>query len=93
MARVVLRSRSGNVLLAVVGAVYAVAAIAALVMLVMDVWNALSLTSLAMMAALVAAAACGIWFLKSGLENLGIHIAGRLPRSFPHLTHRSSGSH
>ncbi|HEX6099331.1 MAG TPA: hypothetical protein VF432_23655 [Thermoanaerobaculia bacterium] len=80
-------------MLAVLGAAYTVGAIVVFVMLAMAVWNAISMTSLAMMAALAAAAACGIWFLKSALQNLGIRIAGGLPRGLPHLTHRSSGSH
>ena len=82
MTRVLLRSRSGNVVLAVLGAVYTVAALIALFALVRDVWNATGLSELALQAFLLGAAACGIWFLTSALANLGIH-----------LTHRSSGSH
>lgn len=86
MARLVLRSRSGNVVLAVLGAVYTVAALVALIALVRDVWNAVGLSELALQAFLLGAIACGLWFLMSALENLGVHVS---PRDLPHLLHRS----
>jgi hypothetical protein len=89
MTRVVLRSRSGNVVLAALGAIYTVTAIAALVAFVADVWNALGLSDLALQIGLIAAAACGVWLLQTGLENLGVHVR----KGLPHFTHRSSGSH
>ena len=81
MARVILRSRSGNVVLAVLGALYTVAAVATLVAFAVDVWNALGVRDLAMQLGLIAAAGAGIWLLLTGLENLGVHIG----RGLPHL--------
>ncbi len=89
MARVFVRSRSGNLVLAGLGALYSVGAIAALVAFAVDVWNAAAITDRALQLGLIAAAACGVWFLLTGLENLGIH----LRKSLPHFTHRSSGTH
>lgn len=82
MARVVLRSRSGSVVLAVLGALYALSAVAVLVALTIDVWNAAAIADRALLLGLVAAAGCGIWFLEMGLQNLGV----RFPH-FPHRTH------
>lgn len=74
MARVILRSRSGNVVLAVLGALYTVAAMAALIALAGEVWNVLRLSDLALHAMLIAAAAFGVWLLLTGLENLGVNV-------------------
>ena len=81
MARVIVRSRSGNVVLAVLGALYVLSALAALVALAVEVWNAAAFTDRALLIGLVAAAGCGIWFLETGLENLGVRL--------PHFMHRS----
>lgn len=89
MGRVVVHSRSGNIVLAVLGAVYAVGAIAALIAFALDVQGAAAIIDRALQFGLVVAAACGVWFLVTGLENLGVHLG----RGLPHLTHRSSGSH
>lgn len=89
MARVLVRSRSGSYVLAAIGAVYTVGALVALVAFAVDVWNAAGITDRALQVGLIVAAACGIWFLMTGLENLGVHVG----RSMPHFTHRSSGSH
>lgn len=89
MARVILRSRSGNVVLAVLGAVYTVAAIATHVAFAVEVWNALGIRDLAMQLGLLGAAVCSVWLLLTGLENLGIHVG----RGLPHFVHRSPGSH
>jgi hypothetical protein len=89
MGRIVVHSRSGNIVLAVLGAVYAVGAIAALIAFVLDVQGATVITDRALQIGLVAAAVCGVWFVVTGLENLGVHVG----RGFPHFTHRSSGSH
>jgi len=90
MSRVHVRSRSGNVVLAVVGAVYAIGALATLIVLAVDVWNAVGLRELAMHVALIGAVTCGLWFFFSGLENLGVHVFGK---GLPHFLHRHSGSH
>lgn len=85
MVRVLVRSRSWNLLLAVIGAVYTLGAIAALVAFAVDVWNAAAMMDRALQVGLIAAAVCGVWFLVTGLENLGVHM--------PHFTQRSPGSH
>jgi hypothetical protein len=84
MQRLVVRSRSGNVVLAVLGAVYTLGALGALVAFARDVWNAVALTDLALQVGLLGAAVCGVWFLVNGLENLGVHVAAHMP----HFTHR-----
>jgi di/tricarboxylate transporter len=89
MARVVVRSRSGNVVLTVLGAIYALGAAAAFVAFVVDVWAAAGMIDRALLIGLVAAAVCGIWLLVTGLENLGVHRG----KGLPHFPHRSSGSH
>ena len=81
MARVIVRSRSGNVVLAVLGALYAFSALAVLVALAVEVWNAAAMTDKALLLGLIVAAGCGIWFLETGLENLGVRV--------PHFMHRS----
>lgn len=90
MARVVVRSRSGNVVLAVLGAVYTVAALVALYVLSRDVWDAAGLRELVLQMVLIGSATCGLWFLVTGLENLGVHV---LPKGLPHFLRRHSGSH
>ena len=88
VARVILRSRSGNVVLAVLGGLYVLGALTVLVALAIEVWNAAGLTDRALLLGLVAAAACGIWFLETALENLGVRIGRGM-----HFMHRSTGSH
>lgn len=80
MLRVLVRSRYGNVVLAVIGAAYALASLAVLVWLVLDVWQASTLFDYVIQLALLASAACGLWFLVNATENLGIHL-GSLHRS------------
>jgi hypothetical protein len=70
--RVLVRSRSGNFILAFVGAVYALSAVAVLAWFVVDVWQAAATSDLMVQVALVAAAACGVWFVAIALENLGL---------------------
>jgi hypothetical protein len=71
MKRVLVRSRSGNVLLAVLGSVYAVSALFVLGWFVVEAWQASGLMELLMQFALVAAGACSIWFVRNALDNLG----------------------
>lgn len=74
MWRVFVRSRSGNVVLAVVGALYALLAIAVLTWFVADVGRVAALLDRALQFALLLAAACGVWFVVNALENLGVHV-------------------
>jgi hypothetical protein len=78
MVRLLMRSRTGNILLAVLGVVYAVGATIVLARFVMDVWNAASLVDIALQVCLLASAACGVWFVVCALENLGLHVDRRL---------------
>lgn len=80
MLRVLVRSRYGNIVLAVIGAAYAMASLVVLVWLVVDVWQASTLFDYVIQLALLASAACGLWFLLNALENLGVQL-GHLQRS------------
>ena len=77
MRRAFVRSRNGNLVLAAVGAVYTVASLAVLLWFIADVWGAASLTDRALQLALVACGLCGLWFLQSALENLGVRFRDR----------------
>jgi uncharacterized membrane protein len=68
--RVLVRSRSGNLILAFVGGVYALSAIAVLAWFVIDVWQAAVIADVILQVALVASAACGVWFVSIALANL-----------------------
>lgn len=88
MARVVVRSRSGNVVLAVLGIVYALSAIVILIALTTEAWNAAAIIDRAIQLSLLASAACGVWFVVIALENLGIRFSRR---GLPHFQRRSPG--
>jgi len=68
--RVLVRSRSGNLILAFVGGMYALSAIAVLGWFVVDVWQAVRVADFLLQVALVASAACGVWFVSIALTNL-----------------------
>lgn len=68
--RVLVRSRSGNLILAFVGVIYALSAIAVLGWFAVDVWMSGAMVDLILQIALIAAAACGIWFLLIARQNL-----------------------
>ena len=75
--RVLVRSRSGNLILAFVGGVYALSAVAVLAWFVVDVWQAARIADFVLQVALVASAACGVWFISIALANLRMrHRAG-----------------
>ena len=59
MARVVVQSRSGNVVLAILGLVYVLAAIVILIALTTEAWNAAAIVDRAIQLSLLASAACG----------------------------------
>jgi hypothetical protein len=72
MMRMLLRSRSGSLCLAVTGGVYALSALGVLVYFMAEQWLAsASLIDRVLPFALIGAAACGVWFVVIGLENLG----------------------
>jgi uncharacterized membrane protein len=68
--RVLVRSRNGNFILAVVGGIYALSAAAVLGWFVVDVWRSGATIDLLLQVALVAAVACGVWFLSVARQNL-----------------------
>lgn len=70
--RIVIRSRSGNVVLAALGVTYVVSALVVLVWFVVDSWSAAAILDRALQLCLAASAACGIWFIVTALENLGV---------------------
>ena len=65
-------SRSGNVVLVIVGGIYALSALSLLLWLIFEVWSAATLFDRALQLALVMAAASGLWIVLSALENLGL---------------------
>lgn len=77
MWRVFVRSRSGNLLLGAIGALYAVSSVAVLVWFVVDVWEAAGLVDVMLQIALLAAAACGLWFVYVARENLALRDGAR----------------
>lgn len=77
MRRAFVRSRNGNLVLAVVGTVYVVASLAVLVWFTVDVWEAAGMTDRVIQLGLVAAGLCGYWFLRSALANLGVRFGDR----------------
>jgi hypothetical protein len=84
MMRLPVHSRSGNWLLAVLGSVYTLGAIAVLTRFVIDVWSANSLADGMLQFAVVAAGMCGVWFVASALENLGVRHQHRSPQRSAH---------
>ena len=89
MARVVVRSRSGNVVLAILGAVYALAATVVLAVLVGEVWNAAAVIDRAIQLSLVGSVVCGLWFIAIAFDNLGLRVPWR---GLPHIPRRSAGT-
>lgn len=72
MMRMLLRSRSGNFCLALIGGIYAFSALAILGLFVAEQWLAsASFVDRVLQFALIASAACGVWFVVIALENLG----------------------
>ena len=72
MMRMLLRSRSGSLCLAVIGGIYAFSALAVLVYFIAEQeLVSASMIDRVLQFALVAAAACGVWFVVIGLANLG----------------------
>ncbi len=71
--RMPVRSRIGNALLAVIGAVYICAAVSLLVYAVAQTWEAASTMDYAVQLILIGSAAAGVFFLVNGAANLGLH--------------------
>ena len=70
--RLPVHSRSGNIVLAVIGSVYAVSALSILIWFVLEAWGAARMADRVLQFALVAAAVCGFWIAAQALANLGL---------------------
>lgn len=70
MLRVLIKSRTGNIVLGLTGIAYAIASLAVLIVLMIDIWQAASVGDLLIQLALIGAAGCGIWFALNARENL-----------------------
>ena len=70
--RMVIRSRSGNVVLAALGVTYAVSALVVLGWFLVDSWAAAAVLDRALQVCLAASAVCGVWFIVTALDNLGV---------------------
>jgi hypothetical protein len=70
--RLPVRSRTGNVVLAIVGGFYALSALSILLWFIFEVWNAATMFDRALQFALAVAVACGLWIVLKALENLGL---------------------
>ena len=81
MDRLHVRSRRGNLVIAVLGVIYAVSAVVVLVSYLVDVWNASALSDVALLLGLAASGICGVWFVVVGLENLGVRAGKNLHHS------------
>ena len=77
MLRIRVRSRYGNVALAVLGGIYALSAAGVLIWFLVDVKSAAATLDRLMQLGLLAAALCGVWFILNSLENLGVRRHGR----------------
>ena len=70
MLRFFVRSRSGNLVLAVLGGLYAASALAILIWFVIDAWQSASLMDRVMQLALLGSGAWGLWLVFNALQNL-----------------------
>jgi uncharacterized membrane protein HdeD (DUF308 family) len=70
MLRVRIRSRAGNRLLAVAGALYAIAGLALLIWFVVESWGAASIIDRGLQFILAGAVVIGLWFVYIARQNL-----------------------
>ncbi len=85
-----IRSRSGNVALAVVGAIYFLSAIGTLLIYVVTSWGAAHLVDRILQLALIGSALAGAAFLLIAANNLKISLRRRSPDGSP--THRRAAA-
>jgi hypothetical protein len=88
MLRVPVQSKSGNVLVGILGVIYAVSSLVVLVLFVRDAWGSAGLTDRALQVWLLVSAISGVWFIVCAMENLGL-----TRRDLPHLFRRISSHH
>jgi uncharacterized membrane protein len=70
MVAVKVRSRIGNIVMAVIGVLYAVAAPAVMVWYLVDTWRAIGRADMLISGSLLAASFVGVVLLQSGVRNL-----------------------
>ncbi len=75
--RIEIRSRSGNVALGVVGAIYLIAAVGTLLLYVVSSWGGASLIDHILQLTLVGSALAGAFLLLTAAGNLGIGVRPR----------------
>lgn len=92
MLRVVIRSRIGNVVLAILGVVYFVSATATFVYYVVTNWGANGLTDYALQVGLIAAAIGGVFFVRIAAGNLRPRHPGSAEQSRSSRDHRTAAA-
>ena len=75
--RIQLRSRTGSIVIGILGITYAVAGAALLVLYVVDTWGAASLTDRALQIMLLGVVLVAAWFIFIAADNLGIPLTRR----------------
>lgn len=73
LQQVTIRSRSGNMALALLGLVYFLAALVTLLFFVVTSWSGASMVDRVLQLALAGSAFAGALFLHIGAQNLGVH--------------------
>ncbi len=74
MFRIPIRSRFGNAVLGVLGALYLLSATATLIYYVVTTWGAVGMTDRILQFALFGAALAGLFFILVAADNLGIRL-------------------
>jgi Na+/melibiose symporter-like transporter len=92
MLRLVIRSRVGNTVLAILGVIYFVSATATFVYYVATNWGANGLTDYALQAALIAAAIGGVFFVRVAADNLKLQRPGSAEQSRSSRDHRTAAA-
>jgi hypothetical protein len=92
MLRVVIRSRIGNTVLAILGVIYFLSAIATFVYYVATNWGANDLTDYVLQAALIAAAVGGVFFVRIAGHNLKLRRPGSAEQSRSSRDHRTAAA-
>ena len=74
---IAIRSRSGNVALGVIGAIYFICGIGTLLFYVVTSWGASALIDHILQLMLVGSALAGVFFLTTAAGNLGVGLRAR----------------
>ena len=75
--RMQLRSRTGSIVIGILGVIYAVAAAVILVLYIIQTWAAASLTDRALQLVLAGAILVSAWFVIIAARSLGIPLSRR----------------